>query len=223
MEKSLSMSASGTLNMSASMSPTGAGIWFPRGTGTHEHRTRSEWLTGDRRKIKGEVRNIHALGNIGGHMDNGQWVGHLVIAYQGQGTVRVWVGDQHTLELPLMIDLETEFSKREEKYRKRVHDIKLKDGSSDMRFAEFEIRKLPANLVIVGATEPAAASGVDLHAPAAKPVQETHIKAKLSCCGQVTDVHRFLAQRGAPTRPSHTGAYKEKTLSASQKLFQSGV
>lgn len=104
-------------------------------------RTRTEWLRSHFQKESGEIRNIQVLGIIREH---------LVIAFQGSGRVRVFVNNEHSLELPETNRMHNtspfgiDWTK---KYRKYLHN------SRAMRFAEFEIRSLPMQVLVIGETE----------------------------------------------------------------------
>eukprot|EP00913_Durusdinium_trenchii_P003350 g3100.t2 len=113
------------------------------------------------RSESGEIRNIHVLGII---REN------LVIAFQGCGRVRVFVNNEHSLELPETNRLSNtspfgiDWTKKYRKYLANAHA---------MRFAEFEIRALPTQVLVIGET----ATSDQKTIPAQKPILEAVRKA----------------------------------------------
>ncbi|CAK8995514.1 unnamed protein product [Durusdinium trenchii] len=144
---------------SRTLSPSG----LPRDPSLRESqrsRTRTEWLGSALAKESGEIRNIHVLGII---REN------LVIAFQGCGRVRVFVNNEHSLELPETNRLSNtspfgiDWTKKYRKYLANAHA---------MRFAEFEIRALPTQVLVIGET----ATSDQKTIPAQKPILEAELK-----------------------------------------------
>jgi len=140
-------------------------------------RLRTEWQHKSAAKNSGEIRNIHVLGIIGGR---------LVVSFQGCGTVRVFVNNEHSLELE---DVGTgEYNK---KYSNYVINAK------GLRYAEFYLPSLPAAVCVIGDTHPVK----DQMNPAVKPIAEARSLAKVAVSGHVTSQQRFHANLGAPGHP----------------------
>merc|ERR1719162_999336 len=126
-------------------------------TSTSSSRARSQ------DKVVGEIRNIQVLGVIGTK---------VVVAYQGQGSVTAFVGNEHSLEMKEVGD-----GAGREKYHKY-------GGGKNFRYAEYEIPSLPTSIVVIGKT-----SGCDM---INKPVREAHVRAQISPSGHVTKCHHQL-------------------------------
>ncbi|CAE7473848.1 ANKRD17 [Symbiodinium natans] len=127
-------------------------------------RTRTEWLQVNHAKTSGEIRNIQVLGIIHGN---------LVVSFQGSGRVRVFVNNEHSLELPETNRLGStspfgiDWTKKYSKYIINSHGL---------RFAEFSLKALPAQILVVGETAPSDEKLI----PAAKPI----IEAEATRCPQ---------------------------------------
>eukprot|EP00440_Ansanella_granifera_P010886 gb/GFBE01011807.1/.p1 GENE.gb/GFBE01011807.1/~~gb/GFBE01011807.1/.p1 ORF type:complete len:216 (+),score=32.36 gb/GFBE01011807.1/:1-648(+) len=157
-------------------------------------RTRTEWLMGGLAKNAGEIRNIFVLGIISGR---------LVVSFQGSGRVRVFVNNEHSLEL--------EETGRSDNTRKLSDDEDGRGGcvdwtkkyskyvvnSRNLRYAEFALPSLPARVLVVGETFPSD----DKQIPTTKPVTEARSLAKVAVSGHVTNQQRFHANLGAPGHP----------------------
>jgi len=148
-------------------------------------RTRTEWLEAHHAKSSGEIRNIHVLGIINGN---------LVVSFQGSGRVRVFVNNEHSLELPETNRLGStspfgvDWTK---KYSKYVIN------SRGLRFAEFVLKALPAQILVVGET----ASSDEKLIPAAKPIMEARTTCRVLVSGHVMKQRQFLSNLGAPRHP----------------------
>jgi len=157
----------------------------PSLTESTRSRTRTEWLRSDFAKASGEIRNIHVLGIIREH---------LVIAFQGSGRVRCFVNNEHSLELPETNRMNNtspfgiDWTK---KYRKYLHNAHA------MRFAEFEIRSLPMQVLVIGETE----TSEEKKIPATKPILEARTMAKILVSGYVEKQRHFPSNLGAPGHP----------------------
>lgn len=127
-------------------------------------------------RAAGEIRNIQVLGCRSDvkSQDKDLYVTihYLLIAYQGQGGVRAFVGTEHSLELKEVTD-----SSKLGKYQKY-------GGGRNFRYAEYEVPTLPTTIVVVGSTE---ADGM-----VRKPAREAHVKAQISQSGHVTKSHHQL-------------------------------
>ncbi|CAK9045623.1 Ankyrin repeat domain-containing protein 17 [Durusdinium trenchii] len=145
----------------------------------------TEWLGSALAKESGEIRNIHVLGII---REN------LVIAFQGCGRVRVFVNNEHSLELPETNRLSNtspfgiDWTKKYRKYLANAHA---------MRFAEFEIRALPTQVLVIGET----ATSDQKTIPAQKPILEARTVAKIVVSGHVEKQRHFPSNLGAPGAP----------------------
>lgn len=108
---------------------------------------------------EGVIRDIHILGILSDM---------LVVAFKGQGTVKV------NLQHASSDSLEGEVAKWVAAYDKFLPD------SKQYQFMEFDApRHLPATIVIVGETDP-------MHRPCPfKMHTESRLQARISCCGQV--------------------------------------
>mmetsp|Transcript_73552 Transcript_73552/g.172283 ORF Transcript_73552/g.172283 Transcript_73552/m.172283 type:complete len:250 (-) Transcript_73552:94-843(-) len=148
-------------------------------------RTRTEWLEVEHAKVSGEIRNIHVLGIINGN---------LVISFQGAGRVRVFVNNEHSLELPETNRMTStspfgiDWSKKYSKYVR---------NSGALRFSEFVLKSLPAQILVVGETAPSQ----DKLIPAIRPVMEARAQARIAVSGHVTKQRQFLSSLGAPRHP----------------------
>lgn len=143
-------------------------------------RVRTEWLSHELARVRGEIRNITVLGLFDGR---------VVVAFQGQGGVRLFLGSEHSLEVP-----QSAHGKRE-KYAKHTHD-------RNVRFAEFAVTSLPVTVLVVGDT---VISGDEL-GPCSKPTFEARTRARIAVSGHVTEAQRFPSQCGVPGRPKHAAA-----------------
>eukprot|EP00439_Symbiodinium_sp_Y106_P073877 s1003_g14.t1 len=171
-------------------------------------RTRTEWLEAHHAKSSGEIRNIHVLGIINGN---------LVVSFQGSGRVRVFVNNEHSLELPETNRLGStspfgvDWTK---KYSKYVIN------SRGLRFAEFVLKALPAQILVVGET----ASSDEKLIPAAKPIMEVGAKILLiprrilirRLQGLVTFLRSFDRKLAAA---SSTEAFQHKQSQASSTML----
>lgn len=173
-------------------------------------RTRTEWLRSHFQKESGEIRNIQVLGIIREH---------LVIAFQGSGRVRVFVNNEHSLELPETNRMHNtspfgiDWTK---KYRKYLHN------SRAMRFAEFEIRSLPMQVLVIGETETSEAKLI----PATKPIMEARTVAKILVSGYVETQRHFPSNLGAPGHPyglSWSGALGNVSLAEGTGRLQQHI
>mmetsp|Transcript_103137 Transcript_103137/g.183261 ORF Transcript_103137/g.183261 Transcript_103137/m.183261 type:complete len:257 (+) Transcript_103137:87-857(+) len=156
-------------------------------------RLRTEWQSKGAAKNSGEIRNIHVLGIIGGR---------LVVSFQGCGRVRVFVNNEHSLELH-------EEGKGE--YNKKFSNYVI--NAKGLRYAEFQLPSLPASVLVVGDTNPTLPPtspgrssshelrNTDKMIPTVKPIAEARALAKVSVSGHVTSQHRFHANLGAPGHP----------------------
>ncbi|CAJ1349626.1 unnamed protein product [Effrenium voratum] len=112
--------------------------------------------------MSGEIRNIHVLGIIHGN---------LVVSFQGAGRVRVFVNNEHSLELPETNRLGStspfgiDWTKKYSKYI---------TNCGGLRFAEFNLRALPTQVLVVGETTPS----VEKLIPATRPVSEELVLTK---------------------------------------------
>lgn len=120
--------------------------------------------------MHGEIRNIKVLGVI---------AGKLVVAYQGQGKVHVYLENGSTLELEEMAP-----SGNERKYAKY-----LDAHNRTFRYAEYQVPPLPSSILVRGETEPSPEHEVGV---TRKPAHESFTKAHVSVCGQVSRVQSFL-------------------------------
>jgi len=163
-------------------------------------RTRTEWLSSQDAKIQGEIRNIHVLGIIKEKM---------VVSFQGSGRVRVFVNNEHSLELE---DIGTgEWNK---KYSDHVMN------SKNLRYAEFRLPSLPAQVLVIGET----ATSEDPFNPAVKPISEARSLCKVCVSGHVTSQQRFQGTLGAPGHPnafSRSGAPGNISLAAGTRSVPS--
>ncbi|CAJ1370691.1 unnamed protein product [Effrenium voratum] len=148
-------------------------------------RTRTEWLSTDLAKMSGEIRNIHVLGIIHGN---------LVVSFQGAGRVRVFVNNEHSLELPETNRLGStspfgiDWTKKYSKYI---------TNCGGLRFAEFNLRALPTQVLVVGETTPS----VEKLIPATRPVSEARTLARITVSGHVETQRRFHSNLGVPGHP----------------------
>lgn len=132
--------------------------------------------------MSGEIRNIQVLGvlSCGAEVSDTKSVSfkgtdkvpdmvrlstRLVIAYQGQGSIKAFVGTAHSLELR-----EVGNGNGSEKYHKY-------GGGRNFRYAEYEVPPLPTTIFVTGCT--------DADPALKKPVREAHVRAKISSSGQV--------------------------------------
>ncbi|CAK8996905.1 Ankyrin repeat domain-containing protein 17 [Durusdinium trenchii] len=119
---------------------------------------------------------------------------NLVIAFQGCGRVRVFVNNEHSLELPETNRLSNtspfgiDWTKKYRKYLANAHA---------MRFAEFEIRALPTQVLVIGET----ATSDQKTIPAQKPILEARTVAKIVVSGHVEKQRHFPSNLGAPGAP----------------------
>eukprot|EP00933_Yihiella_yeosuensis_P030376 TRINITY_DN24023_c0_g1_i1.p1 TRINITY_DN24023_c0_g1~~TRINITY_DN24023_c0_g1_i1.p1 ORF type:complete len:240 (-),score=34.80 TRINITY_DN24023_c0_g1_i1:96-815(-) len=151
---------------------------YMRQIAANDVRTRTTWLKPMAAKNLGEIRNITVLGIISGR---------LVVAYQGQGGVRVFSHNEHSLELQEEGD-----GQWQPKYSKYVNNAKC------FRYAEFEQPALPIQVLVIGNTEP----GDDKLGPTKRPIQEARVLARVAVSGHVTRSQNFAANLGAPLRPA---------------------
>ncbi|CAE8587660.1 unnamed protein product [Polarella glacialis] len=149
------------------------------GKPNNETRTRTEWLGQGHAKLAGEIRNIHVLGIIGSR---------LVVSFQGQGRVRVFLNNEHSLEL-----LEDPSGRSSARFGKYVNNCK------SLRFAEFLPPSLPTKVLAMGNTAPSS----DQLGPTLSPVHEARVLAKVAVSGHVTDQQKFQSCTGAPSLPGH--------------------
>lgn len=193
---------------------------------TKLQRTRTEWLDRADEGSRGEVRNIKVMGVVGGR---------ILVAFQGQGRVRVYLENEHSPELKDIGD--GEWHSKYEKFMHprythaecrecgRVWRLPAPKGSkcpkcrrrvdftgSDHRFAEFAVPPLPASILAVGCTEAAD----DHRGPSCRPTREARCLAYVSVSGQVKRSQTSPCIRGAK-RPMSTGSVHH--LSACQKRF----
>jgi len=154
-------------------------------------RTRSQWLSKSEARHQGEIRNIRVLGVVGEIGFGKQIEQLLVVAYQGQGRVRTYVGDASSLELEPVPDIP---DKVKAKFRKYV------DGHNhSFRFVAYRKPPLPAKIMVCGTTDAPAmtirrggAARLEGDAIAQQPSREAMTKARVAVSGHVTDSHSFL-------------------------------
>lgn len=169
-------------------------------------RLRTEWMSREDARLKGEVRNIKILGIISGR---------LVVAYQGGGSVRVFNANESSLELEEVGD-----GQWHSRYQQFIQ-------GRDHRFVEFRAPPLPTSILAVGCTE---AEDDVSEAPCRRPAHEARSTARLSVCGQVTSSQVFQSMAGVPRRSTSrcsTGSelraslaiHVRNELSASQKVY----
>eukprot|EP00931_Biecheleriopsis_adriatica_P007243 TRINITY_DN108550_c0_g1_i1.p1 TRINITY_DN108550_c0_g1~~TRINITY_DN108550_c0_g1_i1.p1 ORF type:complete len:275 (-),score=26.80 TRINITY_DN108550_c0_g1_i1:25-849(-) len=195
------------------------------------NRPRTELLSGFRKKVSGEIRNIYVLGIISGR---------LVVSFQGSGRVRVFVNNEHSLELEETGRSESAtFSKTlkatlssaggdEEESQEVVETrvpidwvkkySKYVINSKTLRYAEFTLPSLPAQVLVIGETMPTEGK-LD---PNVRPITEARSLAKVSVSGHVTSQQRFHANLGAPGRPvnhSWSGAPGNISLAAGTRCL----
>lgn len=197
-------------------------------------RLRTNWLPKHMIPVGGEIRNMQVLGIISGR---------LVVAYQGQGKLRVFLDNQHSLELAELsndVDAEAEHTlipsssgatlarstsnaSKGRDYRKYV------PVHSEYRFAEFQAPPLPANVLVLGATEVSAVSA-DASGPPRRPTQEARLKAKVTVSGHVTSSQYFASCPAGSAKPTAVPAAGptvpdsfHSSLCASQRIFSSGL
>lgn len=70
-------------------------------------------------------------------------------------------------------------------------------NSRGLRFAEFVLKALPAQILVVGET----ASSDEKLIPAAKPIMEARTTCRVLVSGHVTKQRQFLSNLGAPRHP----------------------
>lgn len=161
-------------------------------------RTRTEWLDPRDSKSQGEIRNIHVLGII---------KEKLVVSFQGSGRVRVFVNNEHSLELE---DIGNgEWNKKFSNYV---------NNSKNLRYAEYKLPSLPAQVCVIGETTPLD----DQINPIVKPITEARSLSKISVSGHVTNQQRFQSSLGAPGHPisfSRSGNPGNISLAAGAKCL----
>lgn len=140
-------------------------------------RTRTEWLDPRDAKFQGEIRNIHVLGII---------KERLVVSFQGSGRVRVFVNNEHSLELEDVGNGE---------WNKKYSNYVI--NSRNLRYSEFILPSLPAQVLVIGETTP----GDDQSNAIVKPITEARSLSKISVSGHVTNQQRFHSSLGAPGHP----------------------
>eukprot|EP00931_Biecheleriopsis_adriatica_P010361 TRINITY_DN111438_c0_g1_i1.p1 TRINITY_DN111438_c0_g1~~TRINITY_DN111438_c0_g1_i1.p1 ORF type:complete len:269 (+),score=37.95 TRINITY_DN111438_c0_g1_i1:53-859(+) len=211
----------------ASTMPPRSHAISPQGQETHpsleastRSRIRTEWLGGSKQKLSGEIRNIFVLGIISGR---------LVVSFQGSGRVRVFVNNEHSLELEETGRSDAMTSTSTLKLSRMSGDEEIVDkpvgidwtkkygkyviNSRSLRFAEFVLPSLPASVLVIGDTMPTEGK-LD---PTVKPVTESRTLAKVSVSGHVTSQQRFHANLGAPGRPvGHSWAGEVANISIAE-------
>lgn len=161
-------------------------------------RTRTEWLDSRDAKIQGEIRNIHVLGII---------KERLVVSFQGSGRVRVFVNNEHSLELDDIGNGE---------WNKKYSNYVM--NSKNLRYSEFRLPSLPAAVLVIGETTPME----DASNPTVKPITEARSLCKVSVSGHVTNQQRFQSSLGAPGHPvsfSRSGNPGNISLAAGAKCL----
>lgn len=164
-----------------------------------EARIRSEWLPKNEAKVSGEIRNILAVGVKSGC---------FVLAYQGQGQLKAFMGGEQGRAL----------ARRDDAMGSRRSLAKYLPSGTGFRVCAFEVPPiLPCTVLVVGETQPSADR---VRGPASRPVQEARLTATITGCGAVTRVQSFPPEIGNGTRPRHVGGWGESSsLSASQKHY----
>jgi len=166
-------------------------------------RTRTEWLSPNVCREKGEIRNIHILGRIRGR---------LVVAYQGRGHLNIHLDHEHS---PPLEEVGDGLWHRE--YKAHLQAVEL--GPDEQvpllyRFAEYELPFKTCKVIVVGVSE----AGEDQEGPAARPIQEAKTSATILYSGHLKHQMIFPSQRGEPPRPRCLNG-TVASLSASQKIF----
>mmetsp|Transcript_32290 Transcript_32290/g.85257 ORF Transcript_32290/g.85257 Transcript_32290/m.85257 type:complete len:257 (-) Transcript_32290:185-955(-) len=193
-------------------------------------RLRTNWLPKNLIPIGGEIRNMQVLGIISGR---------LVVAYQGQGKLRVFLDNQHSLELEEIQGSEEAGghggtllpdSKALGRSKGGGRDYrKYLPAHSEFRCAEFQAPPVPATVLVLGETEASAVSA-DATGPPRRPTLEARLKAKVTVSGHVTSSQYFPSCSAGAAKPSYAPAAGPtvpdsfmSTLCASQKIFSSGL